>query len=226
MTTSKRSELVRVVLVDDHPLFREAVRLRLATAPRFQVVGEASSCEEALVQIRATRPHLVVIDISLCKQDDASGPLVARKPTDMSGLILARKVRALDPEIRVLICSASGGEDHVAAARAAGTRGYVVKSCRNEDIVRAIEVVVSGGCYYSAGLERVSVSRPELTAREMEVLQLVSHARSSAEIARELKMKCRTVENHRQHIMEKLDARNVVDMIRIAFRYGLIDFMS
>ena len=98
-TMKRLSDPVRVLLVDDHPLFREAVRGRLAMSPRFRVVGEAGSSDDAIVQIRATDPHLVVIDISLGKF------------ADVSGLVLARKVRELDPEIRVLICSARGDDD-------------------------------------------------------------------------------------------------------------------
>jgi DNA-binding NarL/FixJ family response regulator len=209
--TTTRLDLIRVLLVDDHPAFREAVRARLATVPRFQVVGEASDSDEALAQLRATRPHLAVIDISLGKF------------ADVSGLVLARKVRDLHRETRVLICSMHGNDDYVAAARAAGTRGYILKSCRTEEIVKAIEVVVGGACYYSAGIEQVVVPRPELTARETEVLQLVARADSSRTIARELKIDCRTVETHRRNIMEKLGARNVVEMLRIAFRLGLIN---
>jgi DNA-binding NarL/FixJ family response regulator len=213
-TTKRLADPVRVLLVDDHPLFREAVRSQLAMSSRFHVVGEAGSSDEAIAQIRANHPHLVVIDISLGKL------------ADVSGLVLARKVRELDSEIRVLICSAHEEDDCVAAAKAAGSRGYVLKSCRTEDIVKALEVVASGACYYSVGIEQVSVSRPDLTTREMEVLKLVVHARSSAEIAKELRIERRTVEAHRRNIMDKLGARNVVEMVTIAFRYGLIDFMS
>jgi DNA-binding NarL/FixJ family response regulator len=214
MSTTSRLEPVRVLLADDHPAFREAVRGRLATAPRFQVVGEAGNSDEALVQIRATRPHVAVIDISFGKF------------ADVSGLVLARRVRELHPETRVLICTGHGDDDYVAAARAAGARGYILKNCRTEEIVRAIEVVAGGACYYSAEVEQVSVLRPEPTARETQVLKLVARAKSSKEIARELRIDPRTVETHRRNIMEKLGAKNTVEMITVAYRLGLLDFMG
>lgn len=202
-----------MLLVDDHPLFREAVRARLASAPRLQVVGEAGSSDEALAQIRATRPHLAVIDIRLGKF------------ADVSGLVLARTVRARHPETSVLICSGFGEDDYVAQAKKAGARGYILKTCRTEEIVKAIEMVAGGACYYSAGIEVVPLTSP-LTEREREVLKLVVRARSSKEIAKELKIDRRTVETHRRHIMDKLGARNVVEMITVAYRLGLVDFMA
>ncbi|HEY0481496.1 MAG TPA: response regulator transcription factor, partial [Kofleriaceae bacterium] len=180
-TTTTRREPIRVVLVDDHPLFREAIRARLATTPRLLVVGEAGTSDEALAQIRATQPHLAVIDIKLGKL------------ADVSGLVLARTVRERHPETRVLICSGHGEDDYVAEAKKAGARGYILKTCRTEEIVRGIEMVAGGACYYSAGIEPVSVLRLPLTAREHEVLKLVVRAKSSKEIARELKIDRRTV---------------------------------
>jgi DNA-binding NarL/FixJ family response regulator len=119
-----------------------------------------------------------------------------------------------------------GDDDHVAQARAAGAQGYILKSNSMEEIVRAIEIVAGGARYYSVDVEQVSVPRPTLTAREREVLTLVARAKSSREIAKELKIDCRTVETHRRNIMDKLEAKNAVEMITIAYRLGLIDFME
>jgi two-component system nitrate/nitrite response regulator NarL len=210
-----RTDPIRVLLVDDHPAPREAVRLRLTTLARFQVVGEASDPDDALVRLGAARPHVAVIDISFGK-----------KLSDMGGLTLTRKLREHHRETRVLIWSMHGDHDHVAQARAAGAHGYILKSCSMEEIVKAIEVVAGGGRYYSPDVEEVSVPRPTLTAREREVLTLVKGAKCSREIARDLKIEFRTVESHRRNIMDKLGAKNVVEMITIAYRLGLIDFME
>lgn len=210
-----RIDPIRVLLVDDHPAPREGVRLRLTTLARFQVVGEAGDPDEALAMLSAAHPHVAVIDISFGK-----------RLSDVRGLALTRTVREQHRETRVLIWSVHGQGDYVAQARAAGAHGYILKSCSMEEIMKAIEVVAGGGRYYSPELEQVSVPRPTLTAREREVLALVARARSSPEIARDLKIDCRTVETHRRHIMEKLEAKNVVEMITIAYRLGLIDFME
>lgn len=211
-TTITRIDPIRVLLVDDHPPPREAVRLRLTASPRFQVVGEAGSPGEALALLRATRPHVALIDISFGKS-----------LSDVSGITLTCKVREQYPETRVLIWSAHETDDYVAQARAAGSRGYILKSSSVEEILKAIEVVAGGKCYYSAGIELVSVPKPALTKREKDVLKLVARAKSSREIAKELEIDCRTVETHRRNIMDKLEAKNVVEMIIIAYRLGLID---
>lgn len=202
---------LHLLLVDDHPAVREAVRRRLEAVPRFKVVGEAGDIPEALAQLSATSPHLAVIDIGLGR---------------VSGLLLARVVRERYPQTRTLIWSMHDNADYVAEARAAGVRGYVLKSCPTEEIVRAIEVVAAGGCYYSAGVERASVPKPQLTLREKQVLKLVASGKSSPQIAKQLKIDRRTVETHRRNIMSKLDAKNPVDMIVIALRLGLLDFME
>ncbi len=202
---------LHLLLVDDHPAVREAVRRRLEAVPRFKVVGEAGDIPEALAQLSATSPHLAVIDIGLGK---------------VSGLLLARVVRERHPQTRTLIWSMHDNADYVAEARAAGVRGYVLKSCPTEEIVRAIEAVAAGGCYYSAGVERTSVPKPQLTLREKQVLKLVASGKSSPQIAKQLKIDRRTVESHRRNIMSKLDAKNPVDTIVIALRLGLLDFME
>ncbi|HMG24044.1 MAG TPA: response regulator transcription factor, partial [Kofleriaceae bacterium] len=147
------------------------MRHRLETVPRFTVVGEAGDIAEALAQLAATSPHLAVIDIGLGK---------------VSGLLLARVVRERYPETRTLIWSMHDNADYVAEARAAGVRGYVLKSCPTEEIVKAIEVVAAGGCYYSAAVEHVSVPRPQLTQREKQILKLVATGGSSSQIAKQL----------------------------------------
>lgn len=197
----------RLLLVDDHPAIRKALHLSLEAA-RFQVVGEAGDIPDALAQIEARHPHLVVIDINL---------------GHVSGLMLARVVRERYPELSVLIWSMYDDPDLVAEAKDAGACGYVLKSGPMEEIVKAVEVVAEGGCYYSKGVGRPSVSRPQLTGRERQVLKLVAGGRSSRQIARQLKIDARTVEAHRGSVMSKLGADNAADMIVKAFRLGYLD---
>ena len=214
-TTMTRLDPLRLLLVDDQPPVREAVRRRLEMVPRFKVVGEAGDIHEALAQLGATRPHLAVIDIGLRKNHQKE-----------SGLLLARVMRERYPETRALIWSEHDEADYVAEAKAAGVRGYVLKNRPTEEIVRAIEVVAEDGCYYSAGLEQEAVPKSQLTMREMQVLKLLAGGKSSRQIAKQLKINCRTVETHRRNLLSKLDAKNTVDAIIIAFRLGLIDFLE
>ena len=176
--------------------------------PRFQVVAEAGDIHGALDQIDATRLDLAVIDIGLGK---------------VSGLFLAREVHDRYPDTRVLIWSMHDNARYVAAARKAGACGYVLKSGPTGEIVKAIEVVAGGGCYYSAGLDRVAGPEPELTPREAQILRLVASGIPSSKIAKQLKIDCRTVETHRRNIMAKLGAKNTADLIMIAVGTGLLD---
>jgi DNA-binding NarL/FixJ family response regulator len=199
---------LRLLLVDDHPAVREAVRRRLEVEPRFQVVGEAGDIGAALTQIEATRPHLAVIDIGL---------------GNVSGLLLARVVRERYPETLVLIWSMYANPDYVAEAKAAGARGYVLKSGPLGEIVKAIEAVAEGGCYYSEAVDRSSIPNAQLTTREKQVLKLVAGGKSSAQVAKQLRISRRTVESIRRNIMSKLGAKNPVEMVTIAIRNGQVD---
>jgi DNA-binding NarL/FixJ family response regulator len=211
---SPKPDELRLLLVDDQPAVRYAIRLRLEaeprleTEPRFRVVGEAADIPEALAQIKATNPHLAVVDIGL---------------GNVSGLLLARVMRERHPELRVLIWSMHARPEYVAEARGAGARGYVLKNGPMGEIVRAIATVAAGGCYYSADVDRSSLASEQLTTREKQVLVLVASGDSSPEIGKRLRISGRTVETVRRSIMSKLGAKNTAEMITLAIRLGLID---
>lgn len=207
-----RHDAYCVVLVDDQPAVREALRRRLSEEPGFRVVGEASGIRDALAQIGATQPHVVVIDIGL---NDGKRE---------SGLELARDMQRLYPETRAVIWSEQGTPHCIAKARAAGVKGYVPKSDGTEEVVKVIKLVISGKCGYPDGVEQVAVPIPELTKRELEVLQLLAVPMKNPQIAKHLRIKRRTVESHRASIMSKLGATDVVEMLIIAWRLGLIEF--
>jgi DNA-binding NarL/FixJ family response regulator len=215
MQETIRSDQLRLIHVDDHPFAREALRWRLEMVPRFQVVGEAGDCFEALALIEATTPDLAVIDIGLGTTAD--------KP---NGLFLAREVHKRHPEIRVVIWSMYEDADYVASAKAASVCGYVSKSRPTEELVKAIEEVAAGRCCYPDSLEQVSVQKPRLTPTEKKVLTGVANGKSSKEIAEELGNDYLTVNTHRGNIMKKLGAKKAAAMTTIALRLGLIDPMA
>lgn len=213
--TTRSSDQLHLVLVDDHPFAREALRRRLEVVPRFKVVGEAGDFFEALALLDATELDLVVIDIGLGKTAD--------KP---NGLFLAREIRRRGLETRVVFWTMYDGADYVAAAKAAGACGYVLKTRSTEEIVKAIEEAVAGRCYYSDGLDQMSALAPELTTTEKKILKGVESGKSSKEIAEELGNDHRTVDTHRRNIKSKLGAKNAAEMIAIALRLGLIDALE
>jgi len=201
---------VRILLVDDHPLVRDGLRARLETIPHFSVVAEAGNADDALTHAASARVDLALMDINL------AGPV--------NGLELTARFHALHPEIAVLMLSMHDKAEYVTQAIQAGARGYVLKDAPATDIISAIDTVVSGGIYYSAGLAR-QLARPIapvqlLTPREREVLQCIATGKSNKHIARELDLSVRTVETHRLNIKRKLGIEGQADLIRFALEHA------
>lgn len=196
---------VHILLVDDHPLVRDGLRARLETIPHFNVVGEAGNAAEALKHAATLKIDLVLMDINL---------------GGMNGIELTGRLNSLHPEIAILMLSMHDKAEYVMQAIQAGARGYVLKDAPAQDIITAIETVMSGGIYYSAGLAK-QLARPVspallLTPREREVLQCIATGRSNKHIARDLNLSVRTVETHRLNIKRKLGIEGQADLIRFA----------
>jgi DNA-binding NarL/FixJ family response regulator len=203
---------VRILLVDDHPLVRDGLRARLETIPRFTVVAEAGNADEALHHAASRAIGLVLMDINL---------------TGMNGIDLTARFHALHPEVAIIILSMHDKAEYVMQAVQAGARGYVLKDAPAMDIIQAIDTVMSGGIYYSAGLAK-QLSQPLapsflLTPREKEVLQRIGAGRSNKHIARELGLSVRTVETHRLNIKRKLAIEGQADLIRFALEQRTFD---
>jgi DNA-binding NarL/FixJ family response regulator len=196
---------VRILLVDDHPLVRDGLRARLETIPHFAVVAEAGNGEEALQHAAANGIDLALMDINMA---------------GMNGLELTARFHTLYPEIAVLMLSMHDKAEYVMQAIQAGARGYVLKDAPATDIIAAIDTVMKGGIYYSAGLAK-QLAKPMapvqlLTPREREVLQCIATGKSNKHIARELDLSVRTVETHRLNIKRKLGIEGQADLIRFA----------
>lgn len=206
------SPQVRILLVDDHPLVRDGLRARLETIAHFTVAAEAGNAEEALRHASSETINLVLMDINL---------------NGMNGIDLTGRFHALHPEIAVIILSMHDKAEYVMQAIQAGARGYVLKDAPATDIIRAIDTVMSGAIYYSAGLSK-QLSRPLpppslLTPREKEVLQRIGAGKSNKHIARELDLSVRTVETHRLNIKRKLAIDGQADLIRFALEHMRFD---
>ena len=196
---------VHILLVDDHPLVRDGLRARLETISHFAIVAEAANAEEALHHAATHKIDLALMDINL---------------GGMNGIDLTARFHALYPEIAVLMLSMHDKAEYVMQAIQAGARGYVLKDAPALDIITAIDTVMSGGIYYSAGLAK-QLARPFtpaqlLTRREKEVLQRIATGKSNKHIARELDLSVRTVETHRLNIKRKLGIEGQADLIRFA----------
>ncbi|HYD80499.1 MAG TPA: response regulator transcription factor [Paucimonas sp.] len=200
---------IRILLVDDHPLVRDGLRARLESIPHFTIVAEAGNAEDALQHASARGIDLALMDINMA---------------GMNGLELTARFHAQHPEIAVLMLSMHDKAEYVTQAIQAGARGYVLKDAPATDIIAAIDTVMSGGIYYSAGLAK-QLARPIapvqlLTPREREVLECIATGKSNKHIARELDLSVRTVETHRLNIKRKLGIEGQADLIRFALAHS------
>lgn len=200
---------IRVMLVDDHPIVREGMRILLGTSGGIEVVGEAAEGHEACAAARTLEPDVVVLDLAL---------------PGLHGVEVTRRIRAERPATRVLVLSMHGSDEHVRPAVRAGASGFVVKGAGLSDIAAAIVAVAAGNAYFSPGLaERlVGDGPPELSAREREVLVLVAQGYSTPQIGAHLGLSVKTVEGHRGRIMSKLGIHDLAGLVRFAIRSGLV----
>ncbi len=197
---------IRVVVVDDHPLFREGLRSLLATVDDVEVVDAVGDGDAAVRVTLDTDPDVVLMDLNL---------------PGLPGLESIRRIARARPDTTVLVLTMVDDDDSVMAALQVGARGYVLKGAGQEEVLAAIRTVASGGVVIGQGAaERVLAGgrgrySADLTEREAEVLALVADGRSNAEIAHELGLSLKTVQNHVSRVLAKLQVR---DRTQAAFR--------
>jgi DNA-binding NarL/FixJ family response regulator len=206
---------MRVLLADDHALFREGLRLILERAGH-EVAGEAADGHEACKLARTLNPDIAVLDLAM--------PL-------LNGIDVARELRRLAPGTKAIVLTMYPDRAYVLRALKAGAKGYVLKTQVSEDLVRAIREVSLGEVYLSAGVAASVVeaylgnggAEPDpLTPRERQVLQLVAEGNSTKKAAKLLSISLKTAESHRYRIMKKLNIHDVVGLVRHAVQLGLV----
>ena len=210
---------VRVLIVDDHPLFREGMRGRLDRVGDITVVGEASSGDEAVDLARELEPNVILMDI---------------KMSGLNGIEATREIRHASPEVGVLVLTMFEDDDSVFAAIRAGAKGYLLKDSGGEEVVYAIRAVASGEAVFGSGVaERIigffsgpkpvtpQRAFPELTEREEEILSLVAQGKSNQEIARQLFVSVKTVRNHVSNILVKLQVADRAQAVIRAREAGM-----
>jgi DNA-binding NarL/FixJ family response regulator len=213
-----------VLIVDDHPFFREGLKSLLARHSGFELIGEAGNADEGLRKAKELSPDLVLMDISL---------------PNGSGIEATRNILSLLPETRVVILSMHSKIHYITEAFRAGAAGYVVKESATEMLSECLEAVSKGQCFMDSSihhnvLKNLMKSRGQepkitdtgyniLTRREQQVMRLLAGGLSTNKIAEKLFISPKTVKNHRSNIMSKLDLHTTIELVRYAARFGLID---
>lgn len=213
---------ISVLLVEDHSIVRQGLKSVLEAEGDIEVVGEASDGKEALRKARAVQPKVVIMDIAM---------------PGLNGLDASRRLAEILPEIKVLILSSYSEAPEVERALEAGAVGYVMKETASSEVVKAVRETYKGNAYFSAPISqrmlqqtrtsfvhgsRQAMHAPRLTSRETQVLQLISKGKANKQIAGELTISIKTVEKHRQSLMNKLNIHEAAGLTRYAVSEGLV----
>jgi DNA-binding NarL/FixJ family response regulator len=214
---------IAVLLAEDHAIVRQGLRLLVEADGDIEIVGEAKTGREALQMTKELHPEIVVMDIAM--------PL-------LNGLEATRQILKAFPKTKVLILSAHSDPEYVEQVLKAGAVGYLLKQSSGDILAKAIRELHQGKTFFSPsiakrlndeyqkstdGLGLRKKSSTELTSRESELLQLIAEGQANKQIASELKISIKTVEKHRQHLMEKLNIHDIAGLTRFAIAAGIIE---
>ncbi|GAA4396940.1 response regulator transcription factor [Nibrella viscosa] len=215
--------MIKLMLVDDHSIVRDGIRLLLGQTEGLEIIEEANDGEEALEKLKTVRPDLVLMDISL---------------PGMSGIQTTQVISRLYKNTRVLILSMHNNEDYILRSVEAGAFGYILKDSSSEEMVKAIRTIAAGEKYFSSPVANIILNgymqqlkkgdradrnrRSKLSKKEKEILQYLVDGMSSREIAERLQLSVRTVDNHRANMMRRLQVRNAAELVRMAVEEKLI----
>ncbi len=213
------AEPIEILLVDDHAMFRAGIRALIEAEERFEVVGEASSGDEAVDRVRELKPDIVIMDLAM---------------PGSNGLEATRRISALELDTHVLVLTVHAEEEYLVPVVEAGASGYLTKTSADTDLIEAIRVVARGQVFlppkaatlllrrYKDTEGEDSPSLKDLSSREQEVLALTAEGFSSREIGKKLFISPKTVDTYRSRIMDKLGLTHRSELVRFALRAGLL----
>jgi DNA-binding NarL/FixJ family response regulator len=215
---------VRIILADDHKIMREGLRSLLDQRSDFSVVAEAENGRSTVEFALQLQPDVIIMDITM---------------PDLNGIDATRQILEADPRIKIIALSVHSDKRFVTKMFAAGAMGYLRKDCATEELILAIRTVLQRHLYVSPSIAALLKREPAgaggadpgastalLTTKEREILQLIAEGNSNKEIATRLGVVVKTVESHRQSIMDKLDIRSVAELTKLAIREGLTGLES
>jgi DNA-binding NarL/FixJ family response regulator len=214
---------IRVLLADDHTVVRQGLRALLEAETDMAVIGEAETGRLAVQQAQKLMPDVVVMDIAM---------------PNLNGLEATRQITRELPSVKVLVLSSYNDDEYVHQVTEAGATGYLLKQAAATDLIKAVREARKGNAFFSPAISRRLIERyreafstgaprgkttPGLTSREAEVLQLVAEGRANKQIAAELCISIKTVEKHRQQVMNKLNIHDIAGLTRYAISKGITE---
>jgi DNA-binding NarL/FixJ family response regulator len=217
-------EKIHIVLVDDHQIVRDGIKMLLTGEAEFMIVGEAAGYEQLKQILAKVHADVVILDINL---------------QGISGIEITRLLSITHPGLRVLILSMYTNDDFVINAIKAGAKGYLPKNTTRKELIGAVYAIAEGEEYFSEGIASILLKnfvrkaqggddsgegeKDSLSRREIEILGLVASGYSNQQIADKLFISIRTVESHKNHIMQKLKLKSTVDLLKFAIRNNITD---
>ena len=214
----------KVLIVDDHSVVRHGLRSLLEAEAGIEVCCEASNGKEALDKVKQMTPDMAILDLTM---------------PEMNGLDAARAIREASPNTQILVLSMHFSEEIAREVLRCGARGYILKSDANTELLIALERVRSGEVYFTSQLaatiaqtfvdvededsDQSPLPGTPLTAREVEIVELLAEGKTNKEVATALGVSTRTVESHREHIMHKMNFQSLADLVRFAIRHNLVE---
>ena len=214
---------VRLLIVDDHTLFRDGLRALFSSVPEMEVVGEASTGKQAIEAVEELLPDVVLMDVQM---------------PDLNGIEATRRILSASPDVAVIVVTMVEADDFIFSAMRAGARGYVLKEADQEEMLRTIEAVAAGEAFFGPAIaERLmgffaelppagAEAFPELTDRELEVLELIAQGYNNSRIARQLVISPKTVRNHVSNVLSKLQVADRAEAIIRARQAGMGDKLA
>ena len=211
--------MLRVIIVDDHQMFIDGIKVLLEQEPTIHIVGEALNGKSLLSVLENEEADIVLMDIHM--------PV-------MNGIEATKIVHKKYPKIKVLMLTMHNTRQYITSMIAAGASGYILKSTGKEELIKAIETVHNGGTFYSADVtarvmesfrkkDRVDEFNLELTSREKDVLRLLAQDLTGMEIAKRLNISPHTVDAHRKNMLSKFNVRTTVGLVKLAIEHDLLD---
>jgi len=210
----------RILIADDHELFRRGVAAELTQVPGWVVAAEATNGRDAVALAASLRPDIVVLDLTM---------------PELNGLEAARQIVLADPSARILILTAHESQQLVREVLSAGAQGYVLKSDAGRTLITALQALLEGGSFFTSNVARMvldgylrsesseAMPAQTLSAREREIVQLLAEGNSNKDIARVLDISVKTAETHRSNIMRKMEFDSLAELVRYAIRNNIID---